>query len=175
MSTAWYDELRDNHRPDVVEVLLVAESPPDPGSTDRRFFYSPTLDGKDNLYRGVATALYGRETDFDLTAKATVLRRIQRDGFWLIDLCDEPVNHLPPSARRRALQDAVPDLVARAVAVAPTRGVIVCMTPVHRLVAAPLEAAGVPVLHDTPLPFPMSWLRADFVEGFRHTLGSEAF
>jgi len=41
------------------------------------------------------------------------------------------------------------------------------MDPVFKLVAEPLRNAGVPVLHQTPLPFPMPWLRQQFVDGFR--------
>src|SRR5688572_9753455 len=96
VSTAWYDELRNDYRPNALRVLLVAESPPDPAAGKHRFFYNPTLNAKDNLYRGIATAAYGLEPNFDLTAKATIHGRLQGDGFWLIDLSDEPVNHLPP-------------------------------------------------------------------------------
>lgn len=169
MSTAWYDELRDEYRPETVRILLVAESPPDPADGDRRFFYAPTLT-KDNLYRGVAEALYGDEAGFDPADKTSNLRRIQSDGYWLIDLSNEPVNHLSSADRKRALRAAVPGLVERADAIAPTEGVIVCMTPVHRLVTGPLRAAGISVLHDDPLPFPMNWSRATFVDGFRHAL-----
>ncbi len=49
-AVAWYEELREQHRPSRLCVLLIAESPPDPGSGERRFFYSPALT-IDNLYR----------------------------------------------------------------------------------------------------------------------------
>jgi hypothetical protein len=49
--TAWYEQLRQQYRPDRLEVLLIGESPPDPGAGGRRFFYAPTLQ-IDNLYRG---------------------------------------------------------------------------------------------------------------------------
>lgn len=61
---AWYDELRERYLPPTLEVLLVAESPPDPGDRERRFFYSPVLARHDNLYRGVAEALFGTDSDF---------------------------------------------------------------------------------------------------------------
>jgi len=54
--SVWYEQLRDQCRPDRLEVLLIGESPPDPGAGGRRFFYAPTLQ-IDNLYRGVAQAL----------------------------------------------------------------------------------------------------------------------
>jgi hypothetical protein len=54
----WYEDLRASYRPEVVRVLLIGESPPDPGDGERRFFYAPTL-SHDNLYRSVAEAIYG--------------------------------------------------------------------------------------------------------------------
>jgi hypothetical protein len=92
METAtWYEGLREKHRPGKLEVLLVGESPPDPGRGERRFFYAPTL-SYDNLYRGVAMAVYGEEPGFDLTDKPAVLERLKSDGFWLIDAVGHPIN-----------------------------------------------------------------------------------
>lgn len=172
MSTAWYDDLRDQYRPERVRYLLIGESPPDPATGDRRFFYSPTLTGPDNLYRGVAEAAYGTEPNFDITDKPEVLERFRADGYWLVDLCDHPVNHLQSGQRRRELRQAVPDLITRARTISPAVGAIVCMTPVFRLLNEPLRTAGVRVLHDDPLPFPMNWQRARFIEGFRSAIAA---
>jgi hypothetical protein len=64
----WYERLRQQYKPQVLQILLIAESPPDPGSGVRRFFYAPDLT-LDNLYRGVAEAVYGLEPDFDVRKK----------------------------------------------------------------------------------------------------------
>jgi hypothetical protein len=167
--TVWYEQLREQYRPDRLEVLLIGESPPDPGAGRRRFFYAPTLQ-IDNLYRGVAQGLYGDHPDVDLTDKPAVLRRLQADGFWLIDATDQPVNHLPPGPRRAAITAAVPQLVARCRDLAPRRGVIICHRVVYQLTAPSLGDAGVQVLHDQPLPFPLGTWRAEFVAGFRRAL-----
>ncbi len=50
---SWYTVLRDAHRPTRARLLLVGEFAPDPGATERRFFYDPILDRRDNLFRGV--------------------------------------------------------------------------------------------------------------------------
>jgi hypothetical protein len=167
--TVWYEQLREQYRPDQLEVLLIGESPPDPGAAGRRFFYAPTLQ-IDNLYRGVAQAIYGDHQGIDLTDKPAVLRRLQADGFWLIDATDQPVNHLPPGPRRAAITAAVPQLVARCRDLAPRRGVIICHRVVYQLTTPSLRAAGMPVLHDQPLPFPLGNWRADFVAGLRRAL-----
>lgn len=170
-SEAWYEELRERYRPDPPRILLVAESPPDPGAGDRRFFYSPELRA-DNLYRGVAEALYGEQPGFDVRIKPAVLEQIKADGFWLVDAVDAPVNKLSSVARARAIEAAVPRLVGTCIGLAPEEGVIICHGKVWAAVSAPLRAAGVNVLHDEPLPFPLGNWRAQFVAGFRRALST---
>jgi hypothetical protein len=167
--TAWYEQLREQYRPDRLEVLLIGESPPDPGTGRRRFFYAPTLQ-IDNLYRGVAQGLYGDRPGLDLADKPAVLRRLQGDGFWLIDAVDPPINQLPPGPRLAAITAAAPQLVARCQKLAPRRGVIICHRVVYQVAAPSLRDAGVRVLHDQPLPFPLGNWRADFVAGLRRAL-----
>src|SRR4051812_15236755 len=82
---AWYERLREEYRPGELQILLIGESPPDPGSGERRFFYAPALARYDNLYRGVAEAVYGEESDFDVADKQKTLERLKDEGFWLID------------------------------------------------------------------------------------------
>jgi len=167
--TSWYEPLREQYRPDRLEVLLVGESPPDPAAGPRRFFYAPTL-RRDNLYRGVVQGLYGEQSGVELTDKPAMLRRLQADGFWLIDATDQPVNHLPTAARRAAIRGAVPQLVDRCRDLAPRRGVVICHSIVYEFAAPALRDADVTVLHDHPLPFPLGHWRAVFVTGLRRAL-----
>ncbi|MDP9441163.1 MAG: hypothetical protein M3P34_03055 [Actinomycetota bacterium] len=169
MSLAWYDELREQYRPERVSVLLVGESPPDPGAGAPRFFYAPTL-SRDNLYRGVAAAFYGAEPGFDVRDKPHVLRRLQRDGVWLIDAVEHPINMQSAAARQRAIAAASPSLAKRALELAPTVGVLVCHGVVFTAAAPALRSAGVRVLHDSRLPFPLGNWRAEFVAQVRAAL-----
>lgn len=168
---ARYDELRALYRPDEVRVLLVAESPPDPGEGPLRFFYDSTLvTGGDNLYRGVAEAVYGNEPAVDVNDKVAVLRCLQRDGFWLIDAVQHSINKLKRPARRDAIRSAAPELVARIQTLAPTRGVVICHGGVFDEVAPLLPAEGVHLLHDAMLPFPMAGGRKPIIRGLRQAL-----
>ncbi len=124
-----------------------AAPPPPP-----RLFSTRQLWRGDNLYRGVAKALY--EDELDLSDKKTVLARLREDGFWLIDAVDEPINKKTRSERRRLIRASLDDLVERVVALAPTRGVIICHLLVYEVAAQPLRRAGVLVLHDTGAPLP---------------------
>lgn len=164
---AWYDELREKYKPDPLVVLLIAESPPQSTAASRRFFYSPELSRHDNLYRGVATALYGSQESFDLQDKPGTLRRVQRDGYWLIDAVDRPINQEPVAERRRAIRARAPQLGKWCAELEPRRGVVICHQPVYELAADAIRDAGVSVLHDEPLPFPLGNWRAEFIARFR--------
>jgi hypothetical protein len=167
---SWYEDLRAQWKPDVVRLLLVGESAPDPAAQERRFFYAPTLDRRDNLFRGVVAALYepiprgstGRP-------KRPWLERLRTDGVYLVDLVPFPVDKLTAGERRRARRHHVPALVRQAQTLLPD-GVIVCHGPTFTEVASALRAAGLPLLHDEPLPFPLGNTRARFVIGVRAAL-----
>lgn len=169
-AVAWYETLRNRFRPAEIQVLLVAESPPDPRAGERRFFYSPQL-SYDNLYRGVATALYGTDLNFNLEDKPAVLERIKNDGIWLIDAVETPVNSLPKFKRQAAIKARASKVIGICRDLNPKRGVIICHAGVYAVLAPSLREAGVEVLHDAPLPFPRGNWRADFVAGFRRALG----
>jgi hypothetical protein len=99
-----------------------------------------------------------------------VLTRLQSDGFWLIDAVNQPINHLPPGPRRAAIIAALPQLVARCRDLSPGRGVNICHRVVYILTAPSLRDAGVRVLHDQPLRFPLGNWRAEFITGLRAAL-----
>ena len=167
MSDKWYDDLRNRYKPDNLRVLLIGESPPDPGSATPRFFYSPHL-LIDNLYRGVAEAVYG--VNAVLNDKPQPLGRLRDDGFWLIDAIETPVNWHTTSQRRRAISDSVTRLAERCLELKPSIGVIICHGMVFKLSAETLRESGVPILHDQPIPFPLGNWRRQFVSGLRECI-----
>lgn len=167
---AWYEDLRQYYRPNELRILLIGESPPDPAAGDQRFFYAPNLARADNLYRGVAEAVYGLEPGYSVRDKPAVLDRLQSGGYWLIDAVDHPVNRASSASRKAAIRAAVPELVERCHQLAPTDGVIVCHGGVYGAVAPALRTAKIRILHDEPLPFPLGNWRRQFIEGFRTAL-----
>lgn len=163
-----YADLRQRYRPTHVKLLLIGESAPDPGAAEPRFFYAPTLTAADNLFRGVVLALYDHRFPRGSAGSSKVpwLERLQADGVFLIDLVPFPVNALGSGARARARRDAVPDAVESAAKLAPD-GIIVCHDPSFRVLREPLRAAGLPLLHDTPIPFPLGNKREQFADAVR--------
>jgi hypothetical protein len=82
------------------------------------------------------------------------LERLRADGVYLVDLVPFPVDKLTSGERRRARREHVTALVEQARALDP-RGVIVCHAPTFAEAGPALRAAGLPLLHDAPLPFPL--------------------
>ena len=97
----WSDALREQNRRNEIRVLFVGDSPPDPGDSERRFFYSPTLFPADNLFRRLMRVVIRRGSHRTQGVEPQWLERFEEDGFWLVDLTDKPVNHLSDSDRRR--------------------------------------------------------------------------
>jgi hypothetical protein len=167
MSEAWYDDLRRQWKPNAVRLLLVGESAPDPGAEERRFFYAPKLDRRDNLFRGMVEALYEPIPRGSTgKPKRPWLERLRADGVYLVDLVPFPVDKLASGERRRARRAHVAALVEQAQALDP-EGVIVCHAPTFTEAAPALRAVGLPLLHNEPLPFPLGNTRARFVVGVR--------
>lgn len=173
---AWCQRLRRQWRPERVKLLLVGESAPDAGAgtgtaagaVQRRFFYAPTVNRADNLFRGVVLALYGEKVSAG-DDRAPLLRRLLNDGVWLVDLVPFPVNHLSPSARSRALLKHAPARTQQILDIAPD-GIIICHVPTFRALAPALVEAGATLLHREPIPFPLGNFRAQFAAAVREAI-----
>jgi hypothetical protein len=165
-----YSALRRRYLPPKgVRVAFVGESAPDPREGVIRFFYHPILT-KDNLFRGLMLALYGADKRaLSATAKTEWLNRFQRDGYYVDDLCSEPVDGLPPSLRSKARKSAAAGLVERLKRLRP-RGVIICHVGTYLDVAELLRNNGLSLLHSEPIPFPLGNYRERFAIAVRASL-----
>lgn len=162
-------QLRERYRPDPVQLLFVAESPPE--SEEGRFFYNADLTRGDHLFRALMEVAFD---DFDphSASKGAWLERFRDAGCYLIDLTDEPVNRLPKEARRRALVAALPGTLTEIRALAsPETPIVLVKKNVFELLHEPLRAAGLNVVHDQGLPFPANGWQPRFVTGARAALG----
>ena len=161
----WYTTRRERWRPDRVRLLLVGESPPDHGEGERRYFYDDVLRKADGLFREVVKALCDAESlRSGVDAKRPWLGALRDAGVFLIDLAPVPVNRLG-NERTATLAASVADCTLRAQALSPD-GVILIKRNVHELLAEPFRQAGLPVLHEQPIPFPGSGQQLRFREHF---------
>jgi hypothetical protein len=144
---------RQAYRPATVRVLFVGESPPANGT----FFYF----GKSNLAQYTHEAferVYGQTTD-----PQEFLEAFRERGFYLVDLCQTPVNRLVKRARRAARRAGVEELTGMLRELRPDR-IVVVMKAIEPAVMKAVEAAG---LQGTPvdvLPFPAYGHQREYVE-----------
>ncbi|MHB9058121.1 MAG: hypothetical protein ACYC53_04815 [Bacillota bacterium] len=168
---SWYEDLRNKYKPDGrIRIVFLAESPPQSDDDKRRFFYSPVLSQPDNLFRGIMLALLGAERQRLAGRKTLFLDLFRNSGFWLLDSTDEPLNTLRGGDRNAAIRAAIPSLIAQLLSANPKLGVIICSSRVFGIVSDDLQRAGVRVLHDRPIPFPLGNARSAFSTRVRGVL-----
>ena len=69
--------------------------------------------------------------------------------------------------RYRAVKQSVPELIDRCIELAPECGAIICHGGVYTAAADALREAGIVILHEELLPFPLGNWRIRFVTGFQ--------
>jgi hypothetical protein len=108
------ERLRRRYRPAKVRILFVGESPPASG----RFFYQ----ADSGLYRATREAFVKAFPDL---RERNFLKSFRALGCYLVDLCERPVDRLPPKARRKACLAAEPKLTKTFRALRPQITIVV--------------------------------------------------
>lgn len=162
-----FEDLRTMYRPKRLRLLVLGESPPDPDQGEPRFFYDTTVSRHQYVFLGMMEALYGARSDEVTRSKTEWLRRFQADGFWMLDALDAPSESRKRTDRLAALRKAAPDVVERVKTLASAGGVILCHPLADEALRPFLRKAGIPLLHEGALPFPLPQWRRSFVERVR--------
>ena len=88
-----YKEASEKYRPDKIKILFIAESPPFYKKDEEpRYFYFEKLTGNDSLFREIMKVLYPNEHLQSKKGKIQLLKKFQKNGFFLIDACECPIN-----------------------------------------------------------------------------------
>jgi transposase-like protein len=147
---ASYAALRRRWRPRRVRLLLLNASPPHPLGRDPHF-YAP--DHRiDPLFRAVTEALYGAD---DSGGPLALFEQMRRDGIWLLDACPTPFSAADPTQRRRELRAHRSDFIQECLDAKPAHGAVLCHQLVWTELRRALQQAGVTLLHEEPIPYPL--------------------
>lgn len=94
------------YRPEKIRCLFIAESPPEPNRKTGNFgyFYKEEYFGSDILFTHTMEALYGNKYTGHDQPKTKFLQRFCDEGYFLIDLSEEPVKHLDDDEKNRILE-----------------------------------------------------------------------
>ncbi len=123
-------------------MLIVGESPLANGT----FFYK----GDSNLYKSMKDVFRGL---WDFDSDEEFLEKFKHEGFYLEDLCDEPINHLPSKIRETKRSENVENMADKIRELKP-EAVIVVMNGIQRHVERALDLVGVKAKHHS-VPFPI--------------------
>jgi hypothetical protein len=136
-----YEICRDKHRPLQTRVLFIGESRPKNGT----FFYC----GNSFLAQYTCEA-FGPEGGPFLEMSA-FLEHFRNLGCFLVDLCSEPVNHLPQTERKRARR-AGEAVLADTLRKLRPRAVVVVMRAISQSVTRAVVTAQPIRRYDLPFP-----------------------
>lgn len=162
------------YKPDVVQLLILGESPPPPRGGVIRYFYFKELSFPENLYHGVIKAVIGDNYDSSSSAKPGNLSHLKANGLFLIDAIEYSFYDIPDSQKISALKSARKDVLDRIRALNP-QGVIIVHPRVHNAVSGYLQKNGVSILNTNPIDFPSTKdqrIMNGFVRDFRQSAGS---
>ena len=151
-----YEVLREKHKPARTRVLFIGESRPANGT----FFFC----GDSQLARYTCEA-FGPEGG-PVQVMSSFLKHFQALGCFLVDLCPEPVNHLPPCQRRRAQKAGEPALATTLRELSPL-AILVVMRAIAPSVARSAALAGADTTPRDVLPFPAQGHQRKYVGGLR--------
>jgi hypothetical protein len=170
MST--YDETRKLYKPPRIKVLLIAESPPPSAEipSSRQFYRADQIRKEDRLFTNTVKALYSEASKLTETQlepdKEQWLRRLQQDGFYMIEALEISQRHtVTKEQRQERIRAALPRLIERVKELAgPDTRIILIKSNVFEVAAEPLREAGFTVLNTELVDYPGRFNQRDYRE-----------
>lgn len=170
-----YESVRQKYKPEHIKLLLIAESPPPPPEvqSSRQFYYTDRIRKDDRLFVNTIKALYpeteaAKEPELE-AEKETWLKRLQKDGVYMIEALEDSQEHEVTKKQRQALIAAsLPRILEKVkqLAGADTK-IILIKSNVFEVAAAPLREAGYTVLNTGLVDYPGRFNQRDYREKIR--------
>jgi hypothetical protein len=159
-------QTRRRYKPEGIKCLFVAEAPPPPESD--RFFYYEDVSEHDSLFISMMKALYPEDCvhAFDIRRrKPALLTRFMREGFYLIDASDEPMESTRPSKKKKQLAASLDSLVQKVNSLVTREvPVILIAKPVYEVCYERLVAEGFNIVNRDFIYFPLGNYQDRFIE-----------
>jgi len=169
---SFYEEVRQKYRPKYIKLLLIAESPPPPPKvqSSRQFYYTDRIRKDDRLFTNTIRALYPEVADVAEQVlqekKEEWLRRLQKDGVYMIEALNESQPHEATKLQRQErIRENLPRLLARVRELAaPNMKIILIKSNVFEVAAEPLREAEFTVLNTELVDYPGRFNQRDYRE-----------
>lgn len=171
-----YANAAQKYRPENIRYLFIAESPPAYKSEDKKsYFYFEDNPGHDILFATLIFALYGKNYRKSDRNKAELLLQFRRDGYWLMDVVEHPINRLNgsrinPKEREQIIKNQIPNFLTRlnSLKVKNSTGIIIIKKLNYEILSPVLLQHGFTVLNKEKIDFPKYYWDRDTVKGVRH-------
>lgn len=162
-----YIEAAKKYRPNKIKTLFVAESPPAfKIGTYPSYFYFERNPSGDILFGTIIEALYFIVYKKDPERKRKLLERLKDDCYFLMDVCNEPINRDSNFKRRSDLDRSpiisqrIPELInelglleSKGILLEDTK-IILIKKNIYQLLEQPLKDAGFNVINKDKVNFP---------------------
>jgi hypothetical protein len=181
-----FNQASNQYLPHSLKLLFLAESPP--ALRFNRFFYFPNLTEGDSLFLEMMKVLYPDQVGFSGIAfspgfsakgirarKDQLLTRFQRDGHYLIDACEMPMDDDATVSEKTALMKAsLPSLIQRLKNLVPRKKtpIVIIGAVTFSVCSGPLRLDGWNVVNDTPIKHPARGGQIAFRSQLRAALDS---
>lgn len=183
-----FSEASRNYLPDAIRLLFIAEAPP--AYRVNRYFYFAALRDGDTLFLEMMKVLYPDETGYSRGSflpghsakqlrqnKTSLLQRFQRDGYYLIDGCEEPMpDGADTATKRRVMKNALPalELKVRRLAGDSSLPIVLIGGITYEICAEALRKAGGNVLNTGMINHPARGGQVHFRSKLAKTLDRES-
>lgn len=167
-----FQKAREKYKPSLIKCLFLAEAPPELDSN--RFFYFEKVSTGDTLFITTMKGLFAKEfvgmEQYEVTRllranKTTFLKRFQELGFYLEDASSIPMPDRKRSTKRKILLTELEGLLKRMEHYVDMKTpVILISAMVHEVCSEPLKKAGVFILNDNAIPFPIGF-QPEYIAG----------
>jgi hypothetical protein len=155
MEISIYNSLANQFKPISIHTVLLAESPPvfpnDGDITKLQYFYNPEFvdNKKDILLRETAKVILNRPqvSIRSKEDKIELLKAIQKNGYFLIDVVKYPINKLTKTKKKKIILDNVPYLIQELSNLKPKpERIIILLKGVYDLTREAIINAGLPLV-----------------------------
>lgn len=156
-----YEQIREQHKPNHIKILLVAESPPP--NTDikssRHFYRADKLRSNDRLFINTIKALYPdpelKDQDIE-QQKQYWLNKLQSDGIYMIEALETSLPHqVTKKERQNLIKNNLPKLIERIKNLTdPDTKIILIKSNVFEVAADALRQAGFNVINKALVDYP---------------------
>jgi hypothetical protein len=177
-----YDDVRQQYKPDKIEWLFVAESPPPRAEVpSSRHFYRAEPRTEDRLFVNTIKALYdeaAEKTEGEIEAKKKQwLRQFRADGCYMIEALEKSLSHkVTKEERQQLIKQSLPRLIERMTDLADTGiKILLIKSNVFEVAADPLKASGFQVINEVLIDYPGRFNQRRFREKLHALMGKHGW